>query len=198
MDMQCESLNAYLVDEGIDFAFQLVGEEDACLDLARSEACRTVLLHVDVDGRAYSLTSNLHESELRQRQDVVACAVFLHVLAHALIEHLPVFGQVHVDEVYDDDAAHVAQSQLACQLVGCAEVGLQRVGFLSVFFLDTRTAVHVNHMHGLCMLNDEIGSALVVHCTSERRSQLLGDAEIVEDGYAAGVALDDVLLVRGY
>ena len=190
--MQCESLNAYLVDEGIDFAFQLVGEEDACLDLARSEACRTVFLHVDVDGRAYSLTSNLHESELRQRQYMVACPVGLHVLTHTLIQQLPVFGKVHVDEVHHDDSSHISQSQLSCQFVSRSEVSLQSVLFLSVLLLRAVAAVHVYDVHRLRMLYDELGTVFIVHRLSESRFQLFCNIEVVEDGQFAIIQLYDV------
>lgn len=125
----------------------------------------------------------------------MACAVFLHVLTHALVQQLAVFSQVHVDEIYDDDSAHVAQAQLACQLVGGSQVGFQGVGFLTVFFLDACSAVHIYHVHGLRMLNNEVGPALVVHGLAERRLQLFGHVEVVKDRHRARVAFDDVGLL---
>ena len=116
--MQIEFLDADLVDQVVNFTLMLVCEKNARFDLSTSEAARTGLLHIDIDCRTYSLTGNLHQSELRQGEDVVTCAVGLHVLAHALIEDLPVFRLVHVDEVNDDDSAHVAKAQLSCQFVG--------------------------------------------------------------------------------
>ena len=160
-------------------------------------ASGAALLNGYVHGWAHTLARNLHQSELAQRQDVVTRAILLHVLAHALIEQLSVLGEVHVDKVNDDDASHVAQSQLACQLVGCTQVGLQCVGFLSVFFLDARSAVHIDHVHSLCMFYDEVGSSLVVDGASESRFDLFGNAEIVENRHVAIVELDDVGLFRG-
>jgi hypothetical protein len=95
-----------------------------------------VLLHIDVHGGAHALTCDLHQSELAQRQNVVACTVFLHVLAHALIEQLPVLGQVHVDEVDHDDSSHITQSELSGQLIGSTEVGIECRAFLPILFFD--------------------------------------------------------------
>ena len=122
-------------------------------------------------------------------------AILLHVLAHALIEHLTVFGQLHINEVYDDDAAHIAKSQLSGQLVGCSEVCLQSIGFLTVFLLDSRTAVHVYHMHRLCRLDNEIGSVLVVDGLAETRFQLFGHIVVVEDRHRPVIEFHDVLLL---
>ena len=125
------------------------------------------------------------------------CAVFLHVLAHPFVEHLPVFGQVHVDKVYDDDATHVAQSQLPCQFVGGPQVHFERVALLSFFRSCAVAAVHVYHVHGFGVLDNEICPMLVVDGLAEARLDLLGDVEIVKDRYLTGVELHDGRLFRG-
>ena len=178
--------------------FQLVGKEYARLDFAGAEAGRTRFLDIYVDSWAHSLACYLHQSELAQRQDVVACAVVFHLLAHPFVEHLPVFGKVHVDEVHHDDASHVAQSQLAGYLVGSSEVRLECVLLLSVFLLGAVSAVHVDYVHSLCVLNDEIGAVLVVHCFAEPRLQLLRNVEVVEYGQLASVEFHYARLFRGY
>ena len=127
----------------------------------------------------------------------MASTVFLHVLAHTFVEQLTVLCQVHVDKVYDNDTTHIAETQLACQLVGCTEVGLQGVGFLSVFFLDTCTTVDVDHVHSLCVFNNEVCAALVVNGTSKTRLNLLGYVEIVENGHIAFVQLDNACFFWG-
>ena len=159
---------------------------------------RTVFFDGYIHSRTHTLTRDLHESELTERQDIVASTVFLHVLAHALIEQLSVFCQCHIDEIDDDDAAHISQSQLTSQLIGSTEVGLQCIGFLSVFFLNACTAVDIHHVHCFGMLDDEVGASFVVDGASEARFQLLGDVEVVEDGYIAFVELHDVSLFRSY
>ena len=132
-------------------------------------ASRATLLYGYVHSRTHALARDLHEAELAKRQNVVASTVFLHVFTHALIEHLPVFSQVHVNEVDHDDAAHVAQAQLSGQLIGSAEVGFKGVGFLSVFFLDSRSAINVYHVHGFSVFNNQVGPPLVVDCSPKTR-----------------------------
>ena len=97
----------------------------------------------------------------------MACTVFLHVLAHSLIEQLPVLRQVHVYEIHNDDASHIPEPQLSREFVSSTEVHLQCVLFLSVFRLGAVTAVYIHHVHRLCMFDDEIGSTFVVHGLAE-------------------------------
>ena len=71
-------------------------------------------------------------------------AVVGHHLTHKVVERLPVLGLVHVDEVDDDDAAHIAQAQLTGDFVGGAQIHVERVGFLVVACFRTVTRVDVN------------------------------------------------------
>jgi hypothetical protein len=36
--------------------------------------------------------------------------VALHILAHTFVEFLTIFREIHVDKVYDNDTAHIAQA----------------------------------------------------------------------------------------
>ena len=195
--MQIELADSDFVDEGVNLTLQRIRKEDTRLDGTFTETGGTGLLDVDAHGRSDALTGDLHEAELRQWEDVVLGTVLLHVLTHALVEHLTILGQFHIDKVDDDDTSHIAQSQLACQLVGCSQIGLQGIGLLTVL-LDTRSAVDVDDMHGLCVLDDEIGAVLVVDGLAEARFQLFGHIVVVEDGYRAIIELDDLLLLWCY
>ena len=121
----------------------------------------------DIHGRAYPLACYLHQSEFAERKYVVLGPVFLHVLTHAFIELLPVFRQIHVDEVNDDNSSHITQAQLACQLVGCSQVNLQSIGFLAIFSFGSVAAIYIYHVHGLCVFNDEVCTAFVGDCFPE-------------------------------
>ena len=127
----------------------------------------------------------------------MAGAVFLHVFAHAFVEQLSVFGEVHVDEVDNDDASHVAQSQLSCQLVCGSEVHVQCVSLLSVVRVRTVAAVHVYHVQGLRVLDDKISAVLVVDGFAEAGFNLLSYVEIVEDGNCSCIQLNDVCFLWG-
>ena len=138
----------------------------------------------------------MHQSELAQRQNVVPGAVCLHVFAHTLVEHLSVFGQVHVYEVDDNDAANISEPELACNLVGRTEVCFQCILLLPVFFLCARSAVHINHVHGLGVFDVEVCPVLIVHNFAESRFNLLCNIEAVEDGKFSCKELHDVGFFR--
>ena len=123
--------------------------------------------------------------------------VLLHVLAHALIEQLSVFGKIHVDEVDNNDTSHISEAQLSCQLISSAEVNIQCICFLT-FLTSSVTTVHIDNMQGLGVLNDEISTVLVVNNTTKASFNLLGNAEIVEDRHLTGVELNYARLFRGY
>ena len=132
VDVQGKFLYLQFVDQIVYLTFQRVGEEDGWLDASLAETGWASFIGVHVHGRAYTLAGNLHESEFAERQDVVLGTVFLHVLAHAFVEFLPVLGQTHIDEVDYNDAAHITQTQLSGQLIGCSQVYVEGVGLLTV------------------------------------------------------------------
>ena len=198
MNVKPELFDVVVLGELANFVFKHFGEEQTRLNGAGSTACGAGFLNVDVGGRAYSLAGDLHESEFRKWQDVVARTVVLHVLAHALIEFLPVFWLIHVDEVNYNDASHVAQSQLSGQLVGCSEVNVECIYFLSFGRSRAVAAIDVYHVECFGMFNDEICSALIGDDASKRLFHLACDAKVVEDGQVALVELHNVVALRCY
>ena len=194
--VQFELLDAEVAHERGNFAFQRVGEEQAGTYVPRASARGAALFDFHVHGRTDALAGDLHQAELGKRQNVVARAVALHVLDHALIEFLPVFRQIHVDKVYHDDAAHIAQAELPRQFVGRAEIYVKRVGLLSVGRLGAVAAVDVHHVQGFGVLDNHVRPVLIGNRSAERSLDLLGYGEIVEDRDVAVVELDDVFTFR--
>ena len=91
-----------------------------------------------------------------------------HDFAHVVVELLAVFALVHVDEVDDDDAAHVAQTQLTRYLVGGTQVDFESVALLIVGGLGAVARVDVDDMEGFGMLDDDICTRLERHRLAER------------------------------
>ena len=87
---------------------------------------------------------------------------------------------MHIDKVDNDDAAHITQTQLSCKLIGSSEVHIECVLLLSVLCTCPVPAVDIHNMHGLSMLDDEVGSVLIVDCLPESGFQLFRDVEVVE------------------
>ena len=67
-------------------------------------------------------------------------------------------GFAHVDEIDDDDASHVAQTQLSGDLFRGFHIDQKRVFFLCVFLIDAVAAVDVDDVHGLGVFNDEVNT----------------------------------------
>ena len=98
-------------------------------ELAFAVADGAFLLHLHFRLGTHALACDLDEAELRRRKDGVLGAVVRHGFHQGFVQFLAVFGFVQVNEVHDDDAAHVAQAQLACDLLGSIEVDLEGVEF---------------------------------------------------------------------
>src|SRR5204863_4438174 len=85
----------------------------------------------EVDGLvagAHALAGHLEDAKLGDGEDGGLGAVALESLGEAVLDVLPVAAIAHVDEVVDDDAAHVAEAQLAADFVDGLDVGLVGVG----------------------------------------------------------------------
>ena len=115
-----ELLFVLLLHEIAQVVLDLVDQQDAGLDLARSFAGRTLLDGGDIRLRAHALPGDLHQTELARRQDGVLGAVAFHLRAQLLVQGLPVVRVVQVDEVDHDDAAHIAQAQLPATSVAAS------------------------------------------------------------------------------
>ena len=80
---------------------------------------------------AQPLAAHLHQAEARDAADLDARAIVLERVLHRLLDLADVGAVLHVDEVDDDEAGHVAQAQLAGDLVRGLEVGRGR-GLLDI------------------------------------------------------------------
>ena len=105
-------------------------------------------------------------------------------------QHLAtMLGIVHVDEVDDDDAAQVAQPQLARDRLRRLQVGAED-GFLEVALAEERTRVHVDRGHRLGLVDHQVTARLQRHLLVQRAADLVLHPVQVEDRAVAGVQLD--------
>src|SRR3989475_12029478 len=86
----------------------------------------------------------------------------------------PVGAGFHVDEVHDDDAADVAQPQLARHLPRRLDVGLQDRA-LGVLLARVATRVHVDRGEGLGRLDDQVAPGRELHPWLEETADLRFD-----------------------
>ena len=90
----------------------------------------------------------------------MAGTVVGHHLLHVGVQLLAVLGLGHVDKVDDDDAAHVAQTQLAGDLVGGQQIDAQGVALLVGRRFRTVARVHIDDVQCFGAFYDYVCSRL--------------------------------------
>ena len=138
-------------------------------------------MHIDFDGRPHSLTGDLHQSKLTEGQDGVASLVARHLGTHYVIQLLAVVGFLHVDEVNDDDAAHIAQTELAGDFLGGFDIDLEGSVFLTGARFDMVATVYINDVHCFSMLDVEVHSRADGDDASESTTNVAQDSELFEN-----------------
>ena len=133
------------------------------------------------------LARHLHEPERRDLDDVGLRPVALELLAERVLDRRAVLRVRHVDEVDDDDAADVAQPQLAHDLLDGFEVVLRdRVLEALARVLRARAdepaRVDVDDGERLGVVEDEVPPGGQVDAAIERRGDLLLDAGASKSG----------------
>ena len=103
----------------------------------------------------------------------------IHAGLHFVEQLLFVLGQLHINEVHYNNAAEVTQSQLSGDLFGRLEIGLKGILFLIAAYTFV-SAVHINHVQGFGMLDNNVSAAIEVDRFAERRFYLFGNAKSIE------------------
>src|ERR1039457_6435027 len=101
-----------------------------------------------------------------------------------------VLAVVHVDEVDDDDAAEVAQPDLADDLGNGVEVSLDDGVFEARRLADELAGVDVDGHQHFGLVDDDGTAGLEPHLGAQRLVDLLGNAELLEQRRVFQVELD--------
>ena len=101
-----------------------------------------------------------------------------------------VLALVHVDEVDDDDAAEVAQTNLADDLGNGIEVGLDDGVFEACGLADVLAGVDVDRDEGFGLVDDDGPAGFEPDLGAKSLVDLFGDAELLEERGLLGVELD--------
>ena len=121
--------------------------------------------------------------------------VILHKFRHVLVQPVLVLLGLHIDEIDDDDSAHIPEPELSGNLLRRITVHLVGV-FLLVCSLCADTAVHVDDVKSFRRFYHQVGSLLDRHHLSERTLHLTRHLEMVENRLLSIVELHDLLLLR--
>ncbi len=144
---------------------------------------------------AQALARQLEQAEARDPADLHARLVGPHGFAQLVFHVALGFAAVHVDEVDHDQAAQVAQTQLARDFLRGLQVGLQR-GLLDVGALGRARGVDVDREQRLGMVDDHRAAGGQTDFPGERRFDLRLDLEAREQRCGVVVALEFAQVVR--
>ena len=138
---------------------------------------------------AGALARHLDQSKGRKIPDHGLDAVALQLLAQFAQHFGLVVGAGHVDEVDDDDAAQIAQPQLACNGVGCLQIGLED-GLVEIARAHVAAGVDVDGGERLGLVDDQVAAGLEVDTAPQGSRHFLVDGIEVEDGTLATVVFE--------
>lgn len=141
------------------------------------------------------LARQFHQAETGDLAHLHAGAVEMQGITQALFDGALVLAVLHVDEVDDDQAAQVAQAQLAGHFVGCFHVGAQR-GFLDVGAAGGTRRVDVHGHQRLGVVDDHGAAGRQLHGAGVGRFDLVFDLEAREQRDVVAVALDALDVIR--
>src|SRR2546429_222314 len=128
---------------------------------------------------AHPLSRHLDQPQLGHRERLGARPVASQMGAQ-LLEHLvPVAAGFHVRKVHAEDAADVAQPQVARRLRRRLDIGLQDRA-LGVLLARVATRVHVDRGEGLGRLDDQVAPGRELHPLLEETADLRFDVVLVE------------------
>ena len=136
-----------------------------------------------------ALARHLHQAKRRHRRDVILRVIAHQRLAERLQHLAAMLFFLHVDEVDDDDAAKIAQAQLAGDGDGRLEVGAED-RFFERAMTDIGAGVDVDRGHRFRLIENQIAARLQRHLAIERFLNLLLDAIQIEDRPVAAIQLN--------
>ncbi len=130
-----------------------------------------------------TLAGDLHDSELRNGEDVVLGLVVGHSGFHFVKNLSLITFVLHVDEVDDDQSTQVAKAHLAGDFHGRFHVGLQNEVFSILTVTLVTTCVDVDRNQGFRFLHHDLATGRQKHSTHEGLFDLTFHVETFEDRY---------------
>ena len=147
----------------------LVADRRARLDRPRARAVRTRLGQLALEALLHALARDDDQPEVRDLHRLRRRAILAQLLLDLLEDLLPVLLLLHVDEVEHDDAAEIAQAQLADDLLHRFEVGLDdRVLEPAGRLADVAAGIDVDRDQRLGLVDDDVAARLQPDLAAQR------------------------------
>ena len=137
-----------------------------------------------------ALAGDGDQAKIVELENLGRCAIGLESVFEGLRDLLAVAALVHIDEVDDDDAAEVAEANLAHDLRDGVEVGLEDGVLKPRGFADVLAGVDVDGDQRFGLVDDDGAAGLEPDLGAERLADFLLDAELLEERRLLGVELD--------
>ena len=128
-----------------------------------------------------ALTGHLNQTQRSHLSHLMLGTVTAQALNQATQNQVTVRLKHHVNEVNDDNAADIAQTQLTDNLLSSFQVVLGDSLFKVAAATGELTGVHIHHGHGFSTVNHQRTTRRQVHLTVQCLRQLLVDAVVVEE-----------------
>ena len=128
-----------------------------------------------------ALAGHLNQTQRSHLSHLMLGAVTAQALNQATQNQVTVRLKHHVNEVNDDNAANIAQTQLTDNLLSSFQVVLGDSLFQVAAATGELTGVHVHHGHGFGTVNHQRTTRGQVHLTVQCLRQLLVNAVVVEE-----------------
>src|SRR6516164_3390906 len=110
--------NVFVMGGQLQHAHDVDTHAFAGFHLAGTEAVRTILVDATLEGGANALAGHFDNAEGGNLENLGASAIALDRLAQGAFDATAMVFLAHVDEVVDDDAAQVAEAELAGNFLG--------------------------------------------------------------------------------
>ena len=144
---------------------------------------------------ADALTRHFKQAEMGDAADLDAGAIILQTILHPLFDRPVVAVFFHVDEVDDNQAGKIAQTQLTRDFIRCFKICLQRSVFNGMFACRA-SGVDVYRDQRLGLVDDDIAAGLQRHLRLQHAIELCLDAVAREDRRQFAVGLNDFRVAR--
>ena len=128
-----------------------------------------------------ALTGHLNQTQRSHLSHLMLGTVTAQALNQATQNQVTVRLEHHVNEVNDDNAADIAQTQLTDNLLSSFQVVLGDSLFQVAAATGELTGVHIHHGHGFGTVNHQRTTRRQVHLTVQCLRQLLVNAVVIEE-----------------
>src|ERR1700731_817384 len=173
------------------FRLDFVAQRGNGFDHAAAGAIRAGLAEHALERLLGALASDAHQAKFVEAQRFGRRFIFFEGLLQREQNFVTVAALFHVDEVDDDDAAQVAQANLADDLLHGFEVGLDDGVFEASGALANEFAgVDIDGHERFGVIDDDVAAGLQPNFSAQGFVELVLDSELLENRRFLGVELD--------